>query len=265
MLKIFQIILFNIIFFSSLHGISFVENKKIKKLFDNSQINGTFVLYDVQKNILTGYNEKRASTPYIPASTFKIYNALIGLSTNTVKNVDEIFFIYDGTTDMFFENWKKDSNLRYGIKVSHLPAFQELARKIGMKKMQKNVDKLNYGNKNLGNKVDTFWLDSLKITPIQQTELLTKFSKEELPFDKKYQEEIKQIIFIENINGWDLYGKTGLATKNYDPAVGWFVGWVEKDGNIYSFALNIDMIDESYVSKRISISKKSLEAYGLLK
>lgn len=264
MLKIFGTFILSILFVSSLYAVNFKEDANIKKLFDNEKISGTFVIYDTQNNLLVGYNEKRANTLYTPASTFKIFNALIGLDTKTVKNVDEIIFKYDGHSDMFLENWKQDSSLRYGMKVSHLPAFQELARRIGMEKMQAGINKLNYGNKNLGKKVDEFWLESLKISPIQQTELIEKLAKQELPFSKQAQLDVKEIMLLENINGWNLYGKTGWATRGYEPSIGWFVGWVERDGKIYSFALNIDMPNESYIGKRIPLAKKVLEAYGLL-
>lgn len=79
--------------------------------------------------------------------------------------------------------------------------------------MQAGINKLNYGNKNLGKKVDEFWLESLKISPIQQTELLESLAKQELPFSKKAQTDVKEVMFLDNINGWDVYGKTGWATK----------------------------------------------------
>jgi beta-lactamase class D len=265
MLKILFSFLCSILFVTSLQAIDFKEDKNIKKLFDDEKITGTFVIYDTQKKILVGYNKKRAETLYTPASTFKIFNALIGLDSGSVKNVDEIIFIYDGNSDMFLENWKQDTSIRSGMKISHLPAFQELARRIGMEKMQAGINKLNYGNKNLGKKVDEFWLESLKISPIQQTELLDSLAKQELPFSKKAQTDVKEVMFLDNINGWDIYGKTGWATRGYEPSIGWFVGWVERDGKIYSFVLNMNMNDESYISKRVPLAKKALEAYGLLK
>lgn len=70
----------------------------------------------LKKKILVGYNKKRAETLYTPASTFKIFNALIGLDSGSVKNVDEIIFIYDGHSDMFLENWKQNTSIRSGMK-----------------------------------------------------------------------------------------------------------------------------------------------------
>ena len=66
------------------------ENQQIKNIFEKAQIKGTFVLYDVNNDSFIGHNEERASTRFIPASTFKIANSLIGLSVGAVKDVDEI-------------------------------------------------------------------------------------------------------------------------------------------------------------------------------
>lgn len=268
MLKILRILAFNMLFLFSipLYAENFIESPEIEQVFKMNKVIGTFVLYDVNNNTFYGYNKKRAQTLYPPASTFKIYNALIALSAGTVSSVDEVFFKYDGKSDYFLENWKKDSNLRYGIKVSHFPAFQELARRTGMKTMQENINKLNYGNKDLGKSVDNFWLTTLKITPIQQTTLLASLAKKELPFDKKYQSDVVDIIYMEDINGWKLYGKTGaLSEKDENPALGWFVGFVEKDNNIYTFALNIDMPNETYISKRLPLAIMTIKAMGILK
>src|SRR5690606_24934088 len=67
-----------------------VDNKKIEALFSEAEVTGTFVLYDVAEDKLTGFNKSRAETRFFPASTFKIPNTLIGLAVGAVDNVDEI-------------------------------------------------------------------------------------------------------------------------------------------------------------------------------
>lgn len=44
--------------------------------------------------------------------------------------------------------------LRDAIKVSNVPVYRELARRIGLKRMSENLALLNYGNKNIGVVVD---------------------------------------------------------------------------------------------------------------
>jgi beta-lactamase class D len=56
------------------------ENPKIGQLFKSAGVNGTFVLYDATAKAYTGYDQARAEKRFVPASTFKIPNSLIGLS-----------------------------------------------------------------------------------------------------------------------------------------------------------------------------------------
>ena len=70
-------------------------------------------------------------------SSFKIFNTLIGLENGIVKNVDEMFYYYDGSK-VFLDSWAKDSNLRYAIKVSQVPAHKKLARELEKKECKKD-------------------------------------------------------------------------------------------------------------------------------
>lgn len=240
-------------------------SEKIADVFAKSKVVGTFVLYDVSGNRLLGYNETRANKLFVPASTFKIPNSLIGLATGVVKNVDEIFYRYDGKS-LFLKDWERDMNLKDAIKTSNVPAYQELARRIGLSQMQKNVEKLKYGNQQVGRVVETFWLDGpLKISAVQQTQFLAELAQGKLPYPAEIQASVREIAKLEQGKDWVLYGKTGWATKDLDPTVGWFVGWVEKRGKIYSFALNMDMTNKDKdLPKRTEIAKASLKALGIL-
>ena len=245
-------------------AIEFKNNKEIEKIFISEKVKGTFVVYDVTNDKFIGYNKKRGEKLYCPASTFKIMNSLIGLETGAVKSVDEVFYKYDGGK-VFLDSWKQDSSLRYAISVSQVPAYKELARRIGLERMQENIIKLNYGNKNIGKTVDKFWLEGpLEISAIQQTKILAQLAQKKLPYSKENQEAVIDITKLESGNNWTLHGKTGWLTAYIKPTIGWFVGWVEQDGNIYSFAINMDIKDSSELPKREEIAKKSLKILGLM-
>ena len=189
---------------------------------------------------------------------------MIGLETGVIKNVDEVFYKYNGEK-VFLKSWAQDSNLRYAIKVSQVPAYQLLARKIGIEKMQNEINKLNFGNKQLGKKVDQFWLRGpLKISAVEQCKLLAKLANGELPYSENNQKQIQDITILESTESWTLHGKTGWATSNIEIPVGWFVGWVEKNGEIYSFAINLEMKDGKDLPKREEIAKDSLKVLGVL-
>lgn len=239
-------------------------NQTIEKKFTSNKINGTMVIYDVKKDKFIIHNPERSKQTFSPASTFKIPNSLIGLSSGAIKNVDEVFYKYDGSK-LYLPSWEKDMNLREAIKVSQVQAYQELARKIGLEKMQDNIHKLSYGNQQIGPKVDTFWLDgTLKISAIQQVEFLAQLGQHQLPYSQAIQNSVQEIIKKDTGKNWTLYGKTGWTGSRYHPSTGWFVGWLEQDGKIYSFALNMDIDNDTQLPQREQIAKESLQAYGLL-
>ncbi len=241
----------------------FKESAPIAEAFSNVGINGTFVLYDVTNDTYTGHDKTRAETPFIPASTFKIPNTLIGLSVGAVTSVDEVL-PYTGPEKPFIPEWKKDMGLRQAIAMSNLPIYQELARRIGLERMKENIIRMNYGNREIGETVDTFWLAGpLKISAMEQAQFLARLGQGTLPFSKDSQESVRTIIRLDQGTNWTLYGKTGWQNAP-ESGIGWWVGWVEKDGSIYSFALNMDMRSGADGPKRIELGKTCLKILGIL-
>lgn len=252
-------------------ALDFQASPAVAEIFNKAKVTGTFVLYDPSEQRLTGYDQKRAETRFIPASTFKIPNSLIGLSSGSVSSVDEVFYHYDGKPK-FLKSWEHDMGLREAMKTSNVNAYQLLARRIGLERMQKNITMLNFGNADIGKSVDTFWLDGpLKISAVEQTAFLARLAQGQLPYPAAVQAAVRNITKLEEGDDWVLHGKTGWTSKD-KPGIGWFVGWVEQAGKIYSFALNIDVVQDTAppalptaLPKRIEIAKASLQALGLLR
>ncbi len=239
------------------------EKPEIGALFKSAEVEGTFVLYDVTDDKMTGYNSARAETRYIPASTFKIANTLIGLSTGVVKSVDEEL-PYKGPAKPFIEAWGDDMSLRDAIAISNVPIYQELARRIGLKRMREGLAELHYGNQKVGNIIDRFWLDGpLKISASEQTEFLSKLVQGRLPISKSIQKSVRDIVLLETGKEWKLYGKTGWQNAP-NPGIGWWIGWLENRGRLYVFALNLDITKAADAPKRIELTKASLRLLGLM-
>jgi beta-lactamase class D len=238
------------------------DSPEVARLFEDAGLRGTFVLYDATANRFTGYQQARAETRYIPASTFKIPNSLIGLAVGSVRSVDEVL-PYGGKPQRFKE-WEQDMGLRTAIRVSNVPVYQELARRTGLERMRENVAKLGYGNAQIGEVVDTFWLvGPLQISAVEQAEFLCRLAQDRLPLPKAALAQVREIAQLERGDGWTLSGKTGWA-DTYEPDIGWWVGWVQKGEHCYGFALNIDMPAEGDAAKRIGLGKESLKALGIL-
>ncbi|WP_158229018.1 class D beta-lactamase [Chitinimonas sp. BJB300] len=253
------------------HATEITNRPELGQEFEKLGITGTFVLYDVTADRMDVYNRDRANTPYSPASTFKIFNTLAGLESGAVRNVDEVF-PYDGKPK-FLKSWEKDMGLREAMKVSNLSVYQVLAKRIGPVRMQRYLDSVGYGNRNMGNVIDQFWVNgSLKISAVEQSRFLAKLAKRQLPFSMHALTQTREILQLERTANYTLYGKTGMAA-NTEPGTGWWVGWVEKENKIYTFALNIDLTDKDDIStraktgdlaKRLIVGRRALTVLGLL-
>lgn len=231
-------------------------------IFAEQGVTGTFVLYDVEADRLTLVNQKRAETRFVPASTFKIANSLIAIETGAVKDENEV--IPYGGQPQPFKIWERDMPMREAIAVSNVPIYQELARRIGLDRYHHWLARLGYGNRETGAQVDRFWLDGpLEISAVEQAKFLAALAQGKLDASARAQDFVRDIIRLESRDGAGLYGKTGWQFSR-DPQLGWWVGWVERDGKVFSFALNIDIAEKVDVKKRIPIGKALLGRLGVM-
>jgi beta-lactamase class D len=234
----------------------------ITQLFVAAGVDGTFVLYDVTAERFVGHDRLRAETRFVPGSTFKIPNALIGLAVGSVKDVDEVL-PYGGTPQPF-QQWQQDMGLRQAIAISNVPIFQALARRTGLRAMAENVAQMDYGNTKIGAKVDRFWLDGpLQISAMEQTRFLARLAQGALPYPASIQRAVRGIVLLESTAQYRLYGKTGWVNAP-GPGVGWWVGWVEHEQGLYAFAINVDIHSQVDADKRIPLAKDCLKALGVL-
>lgn len=202
---------------------------------------GCFVLFNKDQNEYTIYNRDKSSKQVSPCSTYKIIHSLIGLETNVLTDENTVFK-WDGTKHQI-QSWNQDQTLGSAVANSVVWYFQLLASQIGEARMQDYLDKYDYGNRDISGGLTKFWLQStLKISPIEQVELLKKLYNYQLPASKKNIDIVKKIITLSDENGIKLSGKTGSggSKTNSTYVNGWFVGYVEKENNVYFFATNIE-------------------------
>lgn len=191
-----------------------------------------------------------------------IPNTLIGLSVGAVKSVDDVL-PYGGRPQPF-KAWEKDMALREAIAVSNAAIYQELARRIGLERMRSHVSRIDFGNKEIGDTVDNFWLvGPLRVSAIEQTRFLAKLAQNRLPFPRAMQQSVREIVRLDQGGNWTLYGKSGWENAP-GQGVGWWVGWVQQRDRIYAYALNMDIRQASDASKREQLGKASLKALGML-
>ena len=80
---------------------------------------------------------------------------------------------------------------------------------------------------------------SLKISPVEQVELLTKLQNNSFSFAPENINAVKDSICISSSDTGTFYGKTGTGRVNGQDVNGWFVGLLETANNTYFFSTNI--------------------------
>jgi beta-lactamase class D len=221
-----------------------VDNS-LKQFFDDNKVTGTFGLFDNGSGNFTVYNVGRfKDSAYLPASTFKIVNSLIGLQTGVITN-DSMIIKWDGVVRSVPE-WNQDLSMYRAFRYSAVPYYQEVARRIGKDTMQRWLDSLSYGTKKITTRIDTFWLDnSLKITPDEELGFLKRLYFNQLPFFVAYDSIVKRAMLFEDKPTHKLSYKTGLAKKEDGTPITWVVGWIEENRHPYFFVLNMESKDST--------------------
>ena len=211
-------------------------------------VEGAFVLRDCATGEETVFQETMADTPFGPCSTFKIWNSLIGLEEGILSEPDAPFWTWDGTT-RDFPGWNSDQTWRSAFAASCVPAFQDLARRIGEERMQTWLEKLDYGNKDQCGRPDAFWLPragqkTILITPRDQARKMCRLVIGKMPVKAGSVAKLREVMKLAESGRGTLYGKTGSGLRagadgpstDGDFDMGWLVGFVESGAKTQAYA-----------------------------
>jgi len=226
---------------------------QIAVLFQEEQVIATMVVTSADGSEVLVYNGDRARARFSPASTFKILNTLVALDAGVIASGSSTFE-WDGT-DRGLDAWNQDQTVRSAFKVSCVWCYQEIARSVGRNKYQSALAGVGYGNQQVGENVDQFWLDgSLQVSALEQVEFLNRLYANALPYRAPHIAELKAIMLEEQTPRYALYGKTGWT----GPALqtGWYVGFIEVGVDTWFFAMNMEMAraDQAYLRKQLVLS-----------
>lgn len=214
----------------------------------------------------SGYQPALWDSGYLPASTFKIPNTLVGLETGVIDT--NYVFKWD-EKKRYLPQWERDLRLRDAFRTSCVPCYQELARKIGPDRMKATLEKTGYPGMDVRKEnIDLFWLEGdSRITPRQQAHFLERLYRETLPLQRPVMQAVKSIMLIEVTPGYSLSGKTGWAVRNGNN-YGWFVGWLETDGKVFYIATlvepNSQVAVTDFAAARKQVTMDVLRALGLI-
>lgn len=245
------------VFFAACSQNNVKEDSSLQRYFDSAGVKGTFGMFDNGQGRFTIYNLPRfRDSAYQPESTFDIFQSLVAIQTGVVKDDSAIIFTRD--TEMVVKVDTTNPNgqdafhqdkmsLRESFRSPGLGqlGFSELAARIGRDTLKKWIDSVHYGNRDLGDKGTEFWFNGhLKITADEQLGLIKQLYFNQLPFFEHTQKLVVNMMPMEANSNYKLAYKTGWGFKASDRhPIGWVMGWVEENKNLYFFVLNLESED----------------------
>lgn len=258
------------------------ERPDLAKYFEERGLVGTFVVQTPGGTVRV--NPERAALPLRPASTFKIVNALVALEAAVVHDTGHVLR-WDGVKREV-PLWNSDLSMNEAFRSSAVWYFVEIGKMNGRERLQRAMRESGYGNADAGGS-DQFWLDGpLRISADGQVAFLSRLLAGKTPFSARYRGLVARMMLLEQASTdsgpcepWALYGKTGLALKGgadgaeLGAPVGWLVGWAERNGEQYPYALNIspakplaegEKPGPELVHARLELVKIFLKELGLL-
>lgn len=224
-------------------------------------LNGTAVLYDASASRYMIYDPELAAIRRSPCSTFKIISSAIALENGIIQPEDSM---HTWSGEVFWnEDWNQDIAFPEAFRTSCVWYFREVINEMGPEMIQDGLDRLEYGNcdisdwegqlnTNNNNRALTgFWIESsLKISPIEQTEVMERIFGGDSICSEKTRNELKEVMFVEEPEQTvvPIYGKTGMGKAAGVVVDAWFTGFAEgTEGNIY-FCVYLGQTDDPNVS-----------------
>jgi beta-lactamase class D len=241
-----------------------VQEPQWQRHFDAHGVRGTFALFEPAMDRYRVMDEARARKGYLPHSTFKIANALIGLEVGSIHDELEVFK-WDGKPKPV-ALWERDHDLASGMAFSVVWMFQEVARRTGKQRMKDWLERLDYGNADIAGGIDLFWLQGgLRISAMEQVEFLHRLAEGRLPATQRAQRLVRDALVVEKTAGYTLYAKTGSSSQSIRDPVWWWVGWVERKGRPQAyFAMNFTPNGTNRFHERFEIGRAILADAGVI-
>jgi beta-lactamase class D len=237
----------------------------LRSHFDTLGLEGCFVMLDPD-NRRHVFNPERCSKGFIPKSTFKIPHALIALEEQILTDEDQVIE-WDGTK-YDIRVWNQDQNLASAIWYSCVWFFSAITEKINVPTYLGYLEKFGYGNMNISGPGDRFWLvGDLRISAMEQVDFLKRFYEHRLGISDRSIDLVKKLILVEETDEYRISAKTGGGNLENNRQIMWYVGFVEKEDQVYYFAMNFtcDTFSDETAGARIRITRSALNELGVLR
>ena len=205
---------------------------------------GCAVIYDPSNDKYSLYNSSLCEQEASPYSTFKIISTLAGLKNGVIENGASTMK-YDGVQYPVSE-WNKDLTLGEAFQISCIWFFRQIIDEVGSAEIQSELQKMEYGNCDISewdgsginpmSDLNGFWLGaSLKISPLEQVQVLKKIFEGESIYSDEHVAILKGIMLVSE-DTRKIYGKTGSGSDGE----AWFVGFTEENDTKKYFAVYLN-------------------------
>lgn len=174
-----------------------------------------------------------------PMSTFKLPIALMAYDAGLLRDAHApVLPFKEGYAD-WRPVWRQPHDPSSWMAESVVWYSQRLTEQLGMPRFGIYVQRFGYGNQDVSgdagkdNGLTMSWLgSSLRISPDEQVAFLRRVVQRELGLQAHaYDMAAALLRRPERVGGWQVHGKTGSGRE-----VGWYVGWLERDGRRVVFA-----------------------------
>ena len=252
-------------------GGAVVLRPDLERAFTDAGTTGTLVVRQtgrINRTVVVG--TRRAALRILPSSTFKIPNSLIAIDRGVVSGPEQAFpgpnpnYLVDGKP-LLPAVCEGDLTLQTAFANSCIPIYQGIARQVGVDAYARAVQAFHYGNRNVrGAAVDDFWLHGpFAISALEQVAFLERLRTGRLPVSRKAIADVRGMLVTEDTPAGTVRGKTGYVfAQDGQPRRGWWVGSVERAGQVSTFALNLDMTRDDLIPARVTIGRALLTELG---
>lgn len=230
---------------------------------------GALEIYDAQSKLSFRVNTPRLSERLPPCSTYLIPHFAIALGTGVLKDSDSRI-AFDATKHPSIEfwpaSWKRDQTFDSALKDSVQWYAQELSTRLGAARIEQNLKRIKYGNADISGGLGNFWMSSsLRVTSFEQLDFLRAFRDGKLGFNPRITKALQEALVVERTPDYTIYGKYGSCPMPDGSYIGWLVGYLERPGKVWYFALNLDGKSlADFAGIRLAIVKGSMQELGFI-
>ena len=230
---------------------------------------GTFVLYNLQKDSYQVYNPDRAKEKFSVHSTSKILWSIIGLEENLVENKTDIIkwdSVKYPPQELWPAGFARDQTLVSALRYSVNWYYFELLALMTPEMIEKYLNDLDYQKGFKVERIHYFGLTfTIRKSALDQIEFLKELYTNKFGLQAKTVDIIKKGMTFEQNDDYVLYAKTGTGPIQNDKSIGWIIGCIDKGSTTYFFAFNMENEDEIEVGKlRNEYSMRILKALKLI-